>query len=304
MHLVDTKVRRDWHEITEQLAAEHARLWRMIQGVVLVALLTVILVTALATPEPYRTYVYWLAPFGLYMLVVVWFIARSAEERLSRFRVVALYGGMVVLVGAALAVWPVVGPSQLVAGDRNLWPVPLWAVSVLAVGNWLVIWWARRSRPGALQHLRLSSQQPMLDLVIGGGVGAAFGFHFMITLNFRQAVSWPVVLWAVVYLVGVRSLSEELLFRGLGYHVLFERLDQSLAGTVVRVAAWSTLPLAILLLGSRDLIPGLWILAYSVALSVLATYLRNRRQSTIPGLAASFVFGLFAITVVMLGGVL
>lgn len=303
MHLLDTVVRRDWHQITEQLVAEHARVWRLIQGAVLLAVLAVVVAIALAMPQPYRAYVQWLVPYCLFMLVVVWFIARPAEGRPSSFRALVLYGGFLALIAAALAAWPV-GQNQVVIDDRSRWPVPLWAVAVLAVGNWLVIWWAHRRRPGALQALSLSSQQPMLDLIIGGGVGAAFGFHFMIALGFREAGSWSVGLWSAIYLVGVRSLGEELLFRGLGYHVLFERLNQSLIPTVVRLVVWSTLPLAALLFGDQDITPELWIVVYSAVLSVTVTYLRYRRQSTLPCLAANVVFGMFAITVVLLRGVL
>jgi hypothetical protein len=145
-----------------------------------------------------------------------------------------------------------------------------------------------------------------VNVFLGITLGAALGFHFLLTTSFLQrgvtlrTVAWPYLFWTLCYQVGLRALGEELLFRGVIFSLFFDEARWSFGRGMLMIVLLDLIAYASLASRSHDLRLGIFILAYRAVLGFLNVFLRAQQNSLIPGWVGNVVFGL-AIAVVMRG---
>ena len=303
--LLDVTVHPDWQEIDRLQAARAARAWRGI----LVALIAAVLVSMLLN---------WLAPNWTGLLAVrvtiftlvtwlppMWYLMYQARGRgpailplagvlslLTIAAIVAAATAPVAATGAVAATTPMIGPLRL--------PLPF--VLLVPATTWSLLLYRGRRAPAAFRGLGFVAGGWFYYGLAGAAAGAALGFHLLLITRFLPLpapaflASPAAVLWSVCYVVGLRATGEELLFRGLGYHLLAGSAETILA-VVLRIL---TANLFLHLMGvSYAAYHALWLLSlgYTALLAVATTLLRYRSGSLIPSLACDVVFTLFVTAV-------
>ena len=185
-----------------------------------------------------------------------------------------------------------IGPLRL--------PTPL--VLLVPAATWALLLYRGRRAPAGFRGLGFVTGGWFYYGLAGAAAGAALGFHLLLITRFLPLPSpaFPAspaaVLWSVCYVVGLRATGEELLFRGLGYHLLAGNAETILA-VVLRIL---TANLFLHLMGvSYAAYHALWLLSlgYTALLAVATTLLRYRSGSLIPSLACDVVFTLFVTAV-------
>ena len=283
--LLETTVRPDWPEIEQREAAERARIWRWAQaGVAAYALVALFLLPNIG--PTLRPLVASLLLCGVLWALPLWFIVRQADAN------TALRAS---LTGCGLLAGSIV---MATLGARAPGQAGMVLAALMPLAGWTLVYRARRSSPRTARALGMSTRAWLHDAIMGAAAGAALGFHLWITLGLLHTTpaphwpSGPTAFWLLCYLAGFRALGQELLFRGLGYHLL-----GGAQASLLRVAARIALVEVFLYLapawGTTD--PAVWLggLLYGALLSAVATVLRAHRGSLIPGLACNIVFGLF-----------
>lgn len=296
MQLLDITVREDWEAIGKQTVLENTRVWRWaLTAVVLAAALSVLAVFVPAL-QPYRYYLQ-LVVAPLVPLILAFGVQRhfATDEPQTLRRVwIALLGGLALLVGAAVTLDQV----SMFPVTANT-PLPLWFVGALGIYCWGVVAWVYRRRPTFMRRIGFVFANWPGNFSLGAAIGAIFGFHVLITFGFIPMSTWIDFIWTLVYLAGLRSLSEEVLFRGLGLHVLVEGMGLSLGAAMLRLALLAALVYAAPAIGSPNPVAGVCYLVYGVVMSPVLVLLRFRRRSLVPSFAGNLVFGLFILPLVL-----
>jgi hypothetical protein len=161
----------------------------------------------------------------------------------------------------------------------------------------------RRAFPAQCRRLGLVRDRWAINLAIGALAGAVLGLHLVLTSSFlphrpELAASGGLSLvWMLGYQVGLMGLGQELLLRGLAYDALLASAGSSFALAAAKIVALNLLVyLAALALAPTVQFWGeAWLLAYGATLALIATFLRRRQQSLLPGLTAGVVFNLFVV---------
>jgi hypothetical protein len=295
--LFEITVRPNWQEIDRLWAARSAELWWWAQMAVLAAVLASMLLGSLAPQWPALqvtrlaifTLVTWAPP--------VWYLF---QRRLDRGRPgLALAGVLAVLLGAVMVV-VVTAPASTDAPGQLRLPLPF--VLLAPVATWSLLLYGRRQAPATARALGLVAGNWFYYTLVGAAAGAALGFHMLLILQFlpfAPAVRLPApatAFWLVCYVVGLRATGEELLCRGLGYHLLAGSAEP-LPAVVARLTVLNMLLFLIPLAHATH--PALWLLSlvYGALLAVATTLLRYRFGSLVPALACNAVFALFVATV-------
>jgi hypothetical protein len=293
--LFETTVRPDWREIAAATVAEDARLWRRLQLAVIALTLAVLLASSLTPPGR------WLILLRTFLTVSVcwglplWSIYRTAEDRMQAQR---LMGVAAILLAGALIVAIATVPASLanqgvvgrVANSPLVIAVPLLTGLVLAQ--------TVRRFPRRARTLGLVRRSWLRNAIMGSATGAALGFHLLITISFLPGAPEPrmpapaTLIWLVCYFGGLEALGVELLFRGLGFHLLSGALQDDAPRLVTRL---TLLNLFLYLIPVSQINPALWIwgVIYGALLALAATLLRLRQGSLVPGLACNVVFSIF-----------
>ena len=295
--LFEITVRPNWQEIDRRGTARSAELWRWAQLAVLAAVLASMLLGSLAPQWPALqvtrlaifTLVTWAPP--------MWYLI---QRRLDRGRpVLALASVLAVLLGAVVVVVVTAPVSTGTPGQLRL-PLPF---ALLApVATWSLLLYGRRQAPATARALGLVAGNWFYHTLVGAAAGAALGFHMLLILQFlpfAPGVGLPApaaAFWLVCYVVGLRATGEELLCRGLGYHLLASSAEP-LPVIVARLTVLNMLLFLIPLTHATH--PALWLLSlvYGAILAVATTLLRYRFGSLVPALACNAVFALFVATV-------
>ena len=116
-------------------------------------------------------------------------------------------------------------------------------------------------------------------------------------LRVQPTPSLAVLTWALFFRAGLTALGEELFFRGLGYQLLTNGSSRSVAIATAKLTVLNLPIYLIPIVGTQPqtLVTVVLLLVYGAAFSVVATFLRHRQQSLLPGLACNVVFSLFLI---------
>jgi hypothetical protein len=290
-------VRPDWQEIDRRWAARSAKLWRWAQLGVVAAVLASMLLGSLAAGWPA------LQPIRLVIFTLVtwapplWYLI---QRRPGRGRpALTLAGVLAALLGAVVIILST-APTPDDAPNPLRLPTALALLAPLI--TWALLLSARRQAPATARTLGLVISDWFYYALAGAAAGAALGFHMLIVLQFLPFApdyhrpSPATVYWLVCFAVGLQATGEELLCRGLGYHLLASSAE-SLPVIVARVTVLNML-LYLMPLGHASH-PALWLLSliYGALMSVATTLLRYRSGSLVPAVVCNTVFILFVAMV-------
>lgn len=299
LQLLEITVRSDWRELTRQTAAQRLRTWRAVQiGVTGAAL--IVLLTRLAFPTwPWHGLLH-LALFAtLFWLLPLWTLLRR-QQALQ----VALDRGFqfALLVLLAVALVYLTRPSSL--PDQNGNASASW-LSLLALIvpflTWPILRWMRRAHPVPCGYWGLVPDRWAVNLVLGALAGCALGLHLSLVAPFLPNLPQParpllpLLVWVLCSQAGLMALGQELMLRGLAYDALFTGQQSVPLSAAVQIVVLNVLVYlgSLAVTPALDLLSAAWLLGYGAALAVVATFLRHRQRSLLPGVAAGVVFSLF-----------
>ena len=203
---------------------------------------------------------------------------------------------------AVLAVATITAVATAPAGVTSPFRLPLPFALLIPATTWALLLYERRQAPPAARALGFVLGDWFYYALAGGAAGVALGFHMLLIAHYlpsAPAVHRPTpaeFLWLACYVVGLRATGEELLFRGLGYHLLGGS-SRPIAPVVAQIAGLNLLVYLMPLSQSTQPVLWLLILAYGALLSVATTLLRYRSGSLVPALACNAAFTLFIATV-------
>lgn len=320
--LLDITVRANWPEIERDWASRAAATWRWAQAAIIVALLAVLLMVAVAPRWPGLT----AARLALLALVtwgpVLWYLMGQGQvQALRQARGVEGLGerdawsgislrARFALALAVLAAANVIAVAAAPSGIAERWTLsagamaspamprlPLPLALVAPVAAWGLLLSARRGGPAAFRSLGFVGGDWFYYTVAGAAAGTALGFHLLLTARglpvTADSVSASGLAWLLCCGAGLRAAGEELLLRGLGYHLL-SREARPLTAIMARLAATNILLTLLSLVGTVAPALQLLLAIYTAFLAVITTFLRYRSGSLAPALACNAVFTLFA----------
>jgi AcrR family transcriptional regulator len=289
MQLLDYVVREDWRERTKQMRRETIRLWRALQALVILSALSSLVVSFFCPSQPWKDVCHTALSSCLFIGFSVWTALRSEKPETRN----VAYAGLatLTLVGTA-AVGGLLYPPR--GAHDDAWTI---VGSLVMLSSWGLLVWAHRRRRAAIEQLGLTTEKWAGSALLGGVAGAAVGVHLMLTGHFAglehgPRPDWATVVWQVSYWAGLRGLGEELLFRGLGFRLLRERLSRSFWATAAPLMALNVLPYLVTRSSVVDEPAGLWVLPYVALMALLNVALREWWRSLIPCLACNVAFNL------------
>lgn len=296
--LLDVTVHPDWPEISQQQTILKTRLWRIMQVLVILLVLILFMLPSVSRALPLRGLLYVFLLFVLILWVLpLWSVLRL-DERTQQTQLRALYIFLALSFVAALlwATYPFPPYGLFTRVMPDLAPylsllAPLTGGAVLAYNV--------RHAPRPMRRLGFGTERWLSNLIIGTAAGAALGFHLWLTThNLRAGLSLHVpslatLVWLFCYEAGLRATGEELLFRGLGYHLALEDTPAPLLGPATRLTLLNVLFYLVPLSQTDDPVLRIWIAAYGTALAVVTLLLRYRQQNLLPALACNVAFSLF-----------
>jgi hypothetical protein len=293
--LLEITVRPDWAEVDRLQAERGAQVWRWAQVGVIAGVLASVLLGALAPRWPalqlVRLTIFTLVTWGPPLWYLIGGEPGRQHARLALVRALALL--VIATLGAvATAPYGLIGRYRL--------PLPL--ALLIPAATWLLLLRERRRAPPAGRALGLVPGDWVYFVLAGAASGVALGFHMLLITHFVPAVpaahrpTPAQLLWLACFVLGLRATGEELLFRGLGYHLMVGSA-RPLPGIVAQIAGLNLLLYLMPL--SQSTAPALWLvsLAYGALLAVVTTLLRYRSGSLAPGLACNAVFVFFIAAV-------
>lgn len=292
--LLEITVRPDWEEVDRLRTARAARVWRWAQIGIIAGVLASVLLGSLAPRWPalqlIRLTIFTLVTWG----PPLWFLIESRAD-LRRGRQALAQALALVAIATLVAV--ATAPYGL---SRFRLPLPF--ALLIPAATWLLLLRERRRVPPAARALGFVPGDWVYYALAGAAAGVALGFHMLLITRFLPSApavhraSPAEILWLACFVLGLRATGEELLFRGLGYHLLVGAARPTPA--IVAQIAGLNLLLYLMPL-SQSTSPALWLvgLVYGALLAVATTLLRHRSGSLAPALACNAVFIFFVAAV-------
>ncbi len=294
MQLLKTVVREDWRDLTQQMVQEALRLWRGVQAVAVLSALASPLVFFLSLPHPWEHVAYTLLSACLFIAYPLWVVLRPRRRSLVHA------AGATVLLGGATVGGYLLHPHVVPRGDMMAALRTVGGGLVMVVTSWGVLAWAHAEERKGMERLGITGERWAVNALLGAAVGAALGAHLMLARHFaglgpESRPGWAIVAWQVCFWAGLKGLGEELLFRGLGFRLLRERLDRRFWTTAVSL---TTFDLLTCLLVGLPILKGwdaVWSLLYLATMAVVNAALREWRRSLVPCLACNVCFHAFVL---------
>lgn len=296
--LLDVKVRPDWQEISQQQTTLKTHLWRSMQALVVLLVLILFMLPTASRGLPLRGLLFVFLLFAAILWVLpLWSVLRL-DERTQPTQLRALRIFLVLSLVAAL-IWltyPFPPYGLLTRALPDLAPYLAGLAPLMSMG---ILVYNTRQAPRPMRRLGLVTNRWLPNLLIGTAAGAALGLHLWLTTHevlgglALHAPSAGALFWLFCYEVGLRGSGEELLFRGLGYHLALESRQSPLFGPAVRLTLLNVLFYLAPLWQAVDPVMRLWIAAYGAAMAVVTLLLRHQQQSLLPALACNVTASLF-----------
>lgn len=296
--LLDVKVRPDWQEISQQQTTLKTRLWRVMQALVVLLVLILFMLPNAARALPLRGLLFVFLLFVLILWVLPLWAALRLDERRPLSLLPAVRVFLVLSLVAALLwmTYPLPPYGLLTRALPDLAPYLALMAPVISAG--VLVYHTRRA-PMPMRRLGLVTYRWLPNLIIGVAAGAALGCHLWLTthnLRSSQALHVPslaALAWLFCYEASLRATGEELLFRGLGYHLALENTPSPLFSPAVQLTLLNVLFYLAPLWQSVDPVLRFWVAAYGGALAVITLLLRYQQQSLLPSLACNLTLSLF-----------
>lgn len=296
--LLDVKVRPDWQEISQQQTTLKTRLWRSMQALVVLLVLVLFMLPSASRGLPLRGLLFVFLLFVIVLWVLpLWSVLRL-DERTQPARRRALHIFLVLSLVATLiwATYPFPPYGLVTRALPGLAPYLAGLAPVLSIG---ILAYNIRRAPRPMRRLGLVTQGWLPNLIIGCAAGAALGFHLWLTTHevraglALHAPSTVALFWLFCYEASLRASGEELLFRGLGYHLGVEGAQPPLVEPALRLTLLNVLFYLAPLWQTVDPVMRVWIAAYGAAMAVVTLLLRHQQQSLLPALACHVTASLF-----------
>ena len=289
MHFLNLQVRRDWQEFELQRVTAYQKLWLIIQGLVILSVLTVFVLSEQAFSYPWNEVLRTIFSSVLYLLIPFWVIYRSGEKEYRKISITAL-----IYIGAGVLSW-FTYPSSLKPEMVHFSSLPVFFVLLvpLVSGMWVLI--ASQGLPRKIRALGLVADSWLLNILIGVAAGGMLGLHLLLTTILLPGSKFPMMpdgsalLWLLCFQVGLSALGEELLFRGLGFSLLFDGLKNPLWMVAIQLTVFNVLIYLVQAFISPTIIAGLIVVLYRLLLSLLNTAMRHQQGSLIPGLISNVI---------------
>ncbi|RME46757.1 MAG: CPBP family intramembrane metalloprotease [Chloroflexi bacterium] len=168
------------------------------------------------------------------------------------------------------------------------------AGSALLMLNWLLVRTVAGEHRPAFKAIGLAMPASKWHLAFGVVSGCLFAAHFFFTglLADLFAPAWralPAILWEISVVAGLRSLSEELFFRGLVFNQLYRLRRGGFWAASAVATACNILPYIVLGWHSDPTFFTLT-LFYVAALSMVNAFLYRMSHSIVPGVLNSVLF--------------
>lgn len=296
MPLVDVTVRSNWQEIGLELAVRRRRQWRAAEVAIAAATLAMLAGTQLFPEWPWHGMFRVVVFIGVLWLLPLWSIMR---ERTGITSIVSRLGAASLLLLVASAIAFITAPR---GAEEQAWTSTL-PILVVPGLTWSLLVLLQRRYPISTRILGVTGDRWPVNLVIGIAAGLVLGLHLVLTtfaypgLRVQPPPGLAVLTWALCFRAGLTALGEELFFRGLGYQLLTNGSSRSVAIATAKLTVLNLPIYLIPIVGAQPqtLVTVVLILVYGAAFSVVATFLRHRQHSLLPGLACNVVFSLFLI---------
>ncbi|MFQ5858142.1 MAG: type II CAAX prenyl endopeptidase Rce1 family protein [Anaerolineae bacterium] len=282
-------VRENWTQSANRMASEGALLWRIAVGAPVIAFVMALFVKALPLSATATAVLIQAVPLCFFYAVVVWYVLR--------FQPGGVRATLEICV-ASLSISVIAG--YLVLGDPE---VPFHSSRVSWIGivgialfplNWLVLRNVAHDHAKEFEAVGLTLPASKWHWgygILGGCLVAAHCFFtgFSAELLTPAWKPWPFVLWQLSLTLGLRSLSEELFFRGLIFNQLYWIRGGSFWVASAVAALGNALP-HIVIGWSGDLLILMITLFYVAALAMVNALLYRASNSIAPGVVSSVAF--------------
>ena len=293
MHFLNLQVRRDWQELELQRTTAYQKLWLVVQGLVILSVLTIFVLNEQVLSFPWKELFRTIFSSVLYLLIPFWVIYKAGEKEYQKIFLTAF-----IFIGLSALSWFTLPPFLLPAGAHySSLPVVLVLLVPFTSGIWILI--AAKDSPQKIKALGLMADGWLLNILIGAAAGLMLGLHLLLATillpgsKFPQMPDGSALLWLLCFQIGLSALGEELLFRGLGFSLLFDGLKNPLWMVVIQLTVFNVLIYLVQVFVSPTIIVGMIIVLYRLLLSLLNTALRYRQASLIPGLVSNVIVSIF-----------
>lgn len=292
MQLLEIKVRDNWQSITQETFVENMQLWRIVQIAVILSTLIVLLLMAFSISGPVSAIFRRLVLPTVMVSMALWGIMRNADAHQLILR-----GTVGVFTVGILAYLVVPGlQAEIARSAVYYWSTP---ISIAIAGmSFAIFYLVGQHFPNVLSQLGLHSDRVGLSILLGTIIGLALGFHLLLVISYVPGAAYfhvtlPALLWSLFYHVGLRALSEEIFFRGLGFHLLYHGMHRNFRETAVQITALNILMYLVPASLTSNTIIGFWVIIYGTVLALTTTFLRYHQRSLVPALSCNVVFSIF-----------
>jgi hypothetical protein len=300
MALREIVVRPDWRAVETQVRARRVR-WRteLLLGPIAYGLVTLAL-AALRLPWGWLVLSQWLM-FGVAFLALPVRIALADQADSLRARVL-LY--VVILSSSVLAFFSTPGALRG-PGWSGIPALPPWTAVLIPIAMIAALEWANIRHGGLLRSFGLSGPRWAYQAAIGCAAGLALGFHLLsidhalpyaVNLSALRGGVW---IWVLATTLGVSGLGQELTLRGLLYRLLLQDWPGRAMGVWFRIVLLTVVMYLAPLVQGGAVMVWPYGLIYGPLFGVIALALRHDLRSAIAPYAASVVFGLFVVMVML-----
>ena len=223
MSLEDVYVHDDWEERARRQQRSDQTRWRMALTTVALSLLMALFIRNMPFWQDVRWFLADGAAYALYLTVGAWAIAGPSRGRtrlLSCLYVVVIAS---VLLGAVA--------TRQAASSEGAYRLACLTVvgTALTIPGWSILGWVILKHPGEIVSHGVSGlwwASRVLYGLLGGSfivlqLFLSFSFSGLPMFQFRPPM--PLLFQQLAYTLGLRSLGEELLFRGILFRYLYRR---------------------------------------------------------------------------------
>ena len=295
MSLKAFHVRKNWAELTRRMEEDRRTIWRVVLGIVALSAIMTLIIQRLPLPVALESTIIEAISFCLFYAVVTWYSLRFREE--ARWVALGVYAWVLLnnLLFNYLTRAGLPGPLH---GNQRMASPALYFSAVLML-NWIALGWVIHRYPREAKAVGLDFSRPGLKVLYGLLAGGMVGGHFIFTASFSKMLSFslkplPYLTWQLSYELGLRSLGQELFFRGLVFNHLYKARQWSF-WTAAFLASLLNLSIYLGVWGRSNPIIMAGMLFYIFIMAVINAALYRWSDSIISPVVSSAVFNLLIV---------
>ena len=295
MSLKAFHVRKNWAELTRRMEEDRRTIWRVVFGIVALSAIMTLIIQRLPLSVALESTIIEAISFCLFYAVVTWYALRFKKE--AKWVVLGIY--IWVLLSAVLFNYLTkAGLPGPLHGNQRVYSPTLY-FSTLLMLNWIALGWLIHRYPREVKAVGLDLSRPKLKVLYGLLAGGMVGGHFIFTASFSKMLSFslkplPYLTWQLFYELGLRSLGQELFFRGLVFNYLY-RARQWGFWAAALLASLLNLSIYLGVWGRGNPVITAGMLFYIFIMAVINAALYRWSDSIISPVVSSAVFNLLIV---------